>query len=49
MNDKNTQDIRWVQRLNNFEKALESLTLAVELSKERQLSDLEKTMTHSGI
>ncbi len=42
MNGKNTQEIRWVLRLSNYEKALESLTTAVELSKTRSLSDLEK-------
>ncbi|HAF00051.1 MAG TPA: nucleotidyltransferase [Methylophilaceae bacterium] len=42
MNSKNTQELRWVSRLNNYEKALESLTAAVELSKTRSLSDLEK-------
>ena len=34
--------IRWVQRFNNYEKALESLTLAIEIIKTRPLSDLEK-------
>lgn len=42
MNGKNVQELRWVMRLNNYEKALESLTAAVELSKTRPLSDLEK-------
>jgi nucleotidyltransferase substrate binding protein (TIGR01987 family) len=37
-----TQDIRWQQRLNNYEKALSLLTDAVELSRQRELSDLEK-------
>jgi nucleotidyltransferase substrate binding protein (TIGR01987 family) len=37
-----TQDIRWQQRLNNYEKALSQLTDAVELSRQRELSDLEK-------
>ena len=36
-----TQNLRWVQRLSNYEKAFESLALAIELSKERPLSDLE--------
>ena len=35
------QNLRWVQRLSNYEKAFESLALAIELSKERPLSDLE--------
>ncbi len=37
-----TQDIRWQQRLNNYKKALTQLTAAVELSHQRELSDLEK-------
>lgn len=37
-----TQDIRWQQRLNNYEKALSQLTDAVELSRQRELSNLEK-------
>ena len=37
-----TQNIRWVQRLSNYEKALESLASAVKLSEERLLTDLEK-------
>lgn len=39
---KTMQNIRWVQRFNNYEKALESLTSAIELGKTRPLSDLEK-------
>lgn len=38
----NTQDIRWQQRFDNFNRALEQLTQAVELSRQRPLSDLEK-------
>lgn len=38
----NTQDIRWQQRYDNFSRALEQLTQAVELSRSRPLSDLEK-------
>jgi nucleotidyltransferase substrate binding protein (TIGR01987 family) len=34
--------IRWKQRLTNFSKALRQLENAVNLSKERQLSDLEE-------
>jgi len=37
-----TEDIRWKQRFENFNRALQQLTLAVELSKQRSLSDLEK-------
>lgn len=36
------QDIRWQQRLANFQKALSRLEAAVNLSKERPLSDLEE-------
>ncbi len=36
------QDIRWHQRLENYEKALEQLLNAVHLSQARELSDLEK-------
>lgn len=35
-------DIRWQQRLQNFRKAFGELKEAVELSKERELSKLEK-------
>ena len=37
-----TEDIRWKQRFDNFTQALHQLTLAVELSQQRPLSDLEK-------
>ncbi len=40
MND-NT-DIRWIQRLENYNKALSTLSNAIELDKSRELSDLEK-------
>lgn len=36
------QDIRWQQRFDNFNRALDQLTQAVELSRQRPLSDLEK-------
>jgi len=36
------QDIRWIQRLQNFSSALENLKEAVELSDSRELSKLEK-------
>ena len=36
------QDIRWQQRYENFSRALHQLTQAVELSRQRALSDLEK-------
>ena len=37
-----TTDIRWIQRLSNYTKALKRLKGAVDLEKERPLSDLEK-------
>jgi len=36
------QDIRWKQRFSNFTKALKQLESAVNISKSRELSDLEK-------
>jgi len=38
----NSQDIRWQQRLNNFNRALEQLASGVKLSTERPLTELEK-------
>jgi len=35
-------DLRWKQRFDNFNRALHQLTLAVALSQQRPLSDLEK-------
>lgn len=35
-------DIRWKQRLDNFNAALEQLSVAVKLSQSRSLTDLEK-------
>ena len=37
-----TQDIRWQQRLDNYNQALSQLSSAVALVKQRALSDLEK-------
>lgn len=37
-----TQTPRWVQRLNNYQKALGQLQNAIQLAKTRPLSDLEK-------
>lgn len=37
-----SDDIRWKQRLDNHERALQQLTAAVELSRQRPLSSLEK-------
>src|SRR5690606_22115810 len=36
------QDIRWIQRFNNYRKALAKLSEAVALAEERDLSDLEQ-------
>lgn len=38
----NDQDIRWQQRFANYKNALRQLQSAVELSQQRELSDLEK-------
>lgn len=35
-------DIRWIQRFNNYRKALARLNEAIELANERELSDLEQ-------
>lgn len=37
-----SQDIRWIQRYSHFQTALAQLTEAVEISKSRALSKLEK-------
>ncbi len=36
------QDVRWIQRFANYQKALTQLTSAVTLAQTRSLSDLEK-------
>ena len=36
------EDVRWKQRFSNYEKAFQSLTEAVDLSRERELSALEQ-------
>lgn len=36
------QDIRWLQRFQNYQKALAQLTQAVDLSRQRALSKLEQ-------
>lgn len=41
MNPPN-QDIRWLQRFQNYQKALAQLTQAVDLSRQRALSKLEQ-------
>ena len=38
-------DIRWIQRFDNFASAMKQLSDAVEISKKRPLSDLEKQGT----
>jgi len=40
MNDN--QDIRWQQRFSNYRKALRQLGAAIELRRQRPLTDLEK-------
>ena len=37
-----TADIRWIQRFDNFQRALHQLTLAIQLMEQRPLSDLEQ-------
>lgn len=37
-----THDIRWKQRFDNFKRALHQLTMAVDLMRQRPLSDLEQ-------
>lgn len=37
-----THDIRWKQRFDNFQRALQQLTLAIQLMEQRPLSDLER-------
>ena len=36
------QDVRWLQRLANYQRALGQLTRAVQLAEERPLSELER-------
>ena len=36
------EDIRWIQRLQNYRQALARLSEAVDLSRQRALSDLEE-------
>ncbi len=40
--DNKKDDIRWIQRFDNYKKALHQLSNAVKLANERELSDLEK-------
>ena len=39
---KNIQDIRWIQRLSNYKKALKKLGEAVALDREKKLNELER-------
>lgn len=41
----NTQDIRWLQRFQNFKKAHRQLQQAIQLMQQRNLSELEKQGT----
>lgn len=36
------KDIRWIQRFDKYKKAFKSLTADVELSKQKDLSDIEQ-------
>ena len=38
----NNNDVRWIQRLENLEKAFQEFQEAVDLAKSRQLTKLEK-------
>lgn len=38
----NNEDIRWLQRFDNYQRALSALQEAVELSQQRSLSKLEQ-------
>lgn len=38
----NKQDVRWIQRFNNYTKALSQLSDAVALAEERKLTKLEE-------
>ena len=37
----NSQEARWIQRANSFERAFSRLKAAVKLAEQRKLSDLE--------
>ena len=39
---KNPTDVRWLQRFDNYSKAFKSFQSGLELSNQRELSDLEK-------
>ncbi len=38
----NTEDIRWKQRFQNYQRALQTVTEAVDLSRQRPLTTLEQ-------
>ena len=38
----NNKDIRWIQRFDNYQRALHALEEAVELSRQRPLTRLEQ-------
>ncbi|MFN7901618.1 MAG: nucleotidyltransferase substrate binding protein [Holosporales bacterium] len=40
--DKTAPDVRWKQRFNNFQRAYQSLSKAIELANTRPLSELEQ-------
>ena len=42
MAEMKNQDIRWIQRFDNYSRALAQLNNAIELAKSRELSDLEE-------
>jgi nucleotidyltransferase substrate binding protein (TIGR01987 family) len=37
-----TEDIRWIQRFDNFKRSLKQLEMAFDLMEQRELNDLEK-------
>ncbi|HMS55571.1 MAG TPA: nucleotidyltransferase substrate binding protein [Fimbriimonadaceae bacterium] len=41
-NSNKSDDVRWIQRLSSYSRALGQLRSAAELASQRQLSDLEK-------
>ena len=42
-----TDDVRWKQRFDNFSRALHQLTLAVDLSKQRDYTLLGPGLTQA--
>ena len=42
MTTEANQDIRWIQRFDNFKRALKQLDMAVALKNKRELSELEQ-------